>query len=92
MTYFCREGENPRPISYRWTEPYHPLLVWTATFNLRRGTATLVSAVFRGGGAGPAGARREISGLLLMDQETLIHTYRAPRPLGELLDRGADHR
>ncbi len=89
VTYFCREGENPRPISYRWTEPYHPLLVWTATFNLRRGTATLVNAVFRAAALGRPAPGAKISGLLLMDQETLIHTYLNPRPLGELLDRGA---
>jgi 8-oxo-dGTP pyrophosphatase MutT (NUDIX family) len=89
VTYFCREGESPRPIAYRWSEPYRPLLVWTATFNLRRGTATLVNAVFRAAALGRPAPGAEIDGLLLMDQETLIRTYRAPRPLGELLDCGA---
>lgn len=89
VTYFCCEGQTPRPISYRWDEPYHPLLVWTATFDLRRGTVTLLNAVFRAAALTRPTPGAEIKGLLLLDQETLVHAYQAPRPLAELLDRGA---
>lgn len=95
VTYLCREDAPPRSIVYRWNEPYRPLLVWVATFNLRRGPnrermpVTMVTAVFRGAALGRPAPSAEISGLLLLDAETLAHTYAAPRPLGELVARGA---
>lgn len=95
VTYLCREGATPQPIAYRWAEPYRPLLVWVATFNLRRGPnrermpVTMVTAVFRGAALGRPAPSAEISGLLLMDPDTLAQAYAAPRPLGELQARGA---
>lgn len=95
VTYLCREDAPPRPIAYHWGEPYRPLLVWVATFHLRRGPnrermpVTMVTAVFRGAALGRPAPSAEISGLLLMDAETLAQAYAAPRPLGELLARGA---
>lgn len=95
VTYLCREDAPPQPIAYRWAEPYRPLLVWVASFNLRRGPnrermpVTMVTAVFRGAALGRPAPSAEISGLLLLDAETLAHTYAAPRPLGDLLARGA---
>lgn len=95
VTYLCREGAPPRPIAYRWAEPYRPLLVWVATFNLRRGPnrerrpVTMVNAVFRAAALGRPTPSAEISGLLLLDAETLAYTYAAPRPLAELSVRGA---
>lgn len=95
VTYLCREDAPPRTIAYHWAEPYRPLLVWIATFNLRRGPnrermpVTMVNAVFRAAALGRPTPSAEISGLLLLDPDTLAHTYAAPRPLGELLARGA---
>jgi 8-oxo-dGTP pyrophosphatase MutT (NUDIX family) len=95
VTYLCREGAQPQPIAYRWTEPHRPLLVWVATFDLRRGPnrertpVTLVNAVFRGAALGPPAPSAEISGLILLDADTLLRTYAAPQPLGVLQGRGA---
>ncbi len=95
VTYLCREDAAPQPIAYRWAEPYRPLLVWVATFNLRRGPnrerrpVTMINAVFRAAALGRPTPSAEISGLLLLDAETLALTYAAPRPLGDLLARGA---
>jgi 8-oxo-dGTP pyrophosphatase MutT (NUDIX family) len=95
VTYLCRQNRTPCPIAYHWKEPYRPLLVWVATFNLRRGPnrarvpVTLVNAVFRAAALEQPSPGAEIQALLLLDQETLLHTYAAPRPLGELLERGA---
>jgi 8-oxo-dGTP pyrophosphatase MutT (NUDIX family) len=95
MTYLCRPDQAPCPITYHWDEPYRPLLVWVATFDLRRGPdrarvpVTLVNPVFHAAALGQPSPGAEIQALLLLDQETLLHTYAAPRPLGELLLRGA---
>ena len=95
VTYWCRQDATPRPIAYRWNEPNRPLLVWTATFRLRRGPerqripVTIVAAVFRAAALAEPIPCTEIPALLLMDHETLLHTYGAPRPLDELLARGA---
>jgi hypothetical protein len=73
------------------------LLVWTATFNLRRGPEAqrlpinLVTAVFRAAALGQPAPGAEMQALLIMDHETLVYTYREPRPLGELLKRGAQY-
>lgn len=94
VTYWCREEATPRPIAYRWNEPNRPLLVWTATFRLRRGPerqripVTIVTAVFRAAALAAPIPCTEIPALLLMDHATLLHAYGAPRPLGELLARG----
>lgn len=96
ITYWCRPASVPQPIAYRWAEPCRPLLVWTARFKLRRGPAqqrvpvTIVSSVFRAAALDRPAPNAEISALLLMDGELLLHTYAAPRPLGELLARGAE--
>jgi len=95
VTYLCRQGQVPRPLAYCWNETYRPLLVWLATFPLRRGPermripTTLVVTVFRAAALGCPAPGAEVEALLLLDQETLLHTYAAPRHLGELLDRGA---
>jgi 8-oxo-dGTP pyrophosphatase MutT (NUDIX family) len=96
VTYLCRQGRLPCPLAYSWKESYRPLLVWIATFDLRRGPdrvripVTLVTAVFRAAALSRPAPGAEIQGLLLMDRDALLHTYRKPRPLGELLDRGAE--
>jgi hypothetical protein len=95
VTYLCREGQTPRPIAYRWTEAYRPLLVWVATFMLRRGPecrrvpTTLVNAVFRAAALERPSPGAEVAGLLVLDQETLLHSLAAPRPVGDLLTHGA---
>lgn len=95
VTYLCRQGQTPRPVSYRWGEPYRPLLIWVATFNLRRGPerirrpVTLVTAVFRAAALGRPSPGAEVTNLLLMDQETLVYAYTEPRPLIDLLARDA---
>ncbi len=95
VTYWCRSADAPRPIAYRWDEACRPLLVWTAIFRLRRGperqrvSVTIVSTVFRAAALTRPAPNAEIAALLLMDPETLLHTYAAPRPVGELLARGA---
>jgi 8-oxo-dGTP pyrophosphatase MutT (NUDIX family) len=95
VTYWCRLDGAPRPIIYHWDEPCRPLLVWTAVFMLRRGSqrqripVTIVSAIFRAAALTQPAANAEISALILMDPETLLHTYTAPRPVSELLARGA---
>jgi len=94
VTYLCREGRPPTPIAYHWDEPVRPLLVWLATFNLRRGPerrripVRFVNAVFRAAALGQPIPGAEVEALLLMDQETLLYTYEAPRPLADLLARG----
>jgi 8-oxo-dGTP pyrophosphatase MutT (NUDIX family) len=95
VTYLCQQDRRPSPIAYAWKEPHRPLLVWVATFDLRRGPeqrrmpVTLVTAVFRAAALGQPAPGAEIHALLLMDQAALLHAYHRPRPLGELLDRGA---
>ncbi len=95
VTYFCQEDDIPRPIAYHWTEPARPLLVWRAVFNLRRGPnreltpVTMINAVFRAAALGEPAPSAEMYGLILLDQETLLHTYAEPRPLGELIALGA---
>jgi 8-oxo-dGTP pyrophosphatase MutT (NUDIX family) len=95
ITYLCRQDLLPCPVAYSWREPYRPLLVWVATFELRRGPdqrrvpVTLVTTVFRAAALGQPSPGAEIHALLLMDQDALLRTYRRPRRLGELLDRGA---
>jgi 8-oxo-dGTP pyrophosphatase MutT (NUDIX family) len=94
ITYLCRQDRPPRPIAYSWRESNRPLLVWVATFELRRGPdlqrvpVTLVNAVFRAAALGRPAPGAEIQALLLMDQDALLYTYHKPRPFGELLDRG----
>lgn len=95
VTYLCREDELPRPLAYRWAEPHRPLLVWVATFMLRRGPerqrtpVTMVNAVFRAAALGRPTPGAEIAALLLLDQETLLYAHAAPRSLAHLLARGA---
>jgi 8-oxo-dGTP pyrophosphatase MutT (NUDIX family) len=95
VTYLCRQDRPPCPIAYSWGESHRPLLVWVATFDLRRGPdqrrvpVTLVNPVFRAAALSKPAPGAEIQALLLLDQETLLYTYHQPRPLGELLDRGA---
>jgi 8-oxo-dGTP pyrophosphatase MutT (NUDIX family) len=95
ITYWCQPATAPRTIAYRWAEACRPLLVWTAVFKLRRGPerkrvpVTIVSTVFRAAALNRPAPNAEITALLLMDQETLLHTYTAPQPVGELLARGA---
>jgi 8-oxo-dGTP pyrophosphatase MutT (NUDIX family) len=95
VTYLCRQDRPPCPIAYSWEEPHRPLLVWVATFDLRRGPdqrrvpVTLVNPVFRAAALCRPQPGAEIQALLLLDQATLLYTYREPRPLGELLARGA---
>jgi hypothetical protein len=95
VTYLCREDETPRPLAYRWAEPHRPLLVWVATFLLRRGPerqripVTMVNAVFRAAALGRPTPGAEITALLLLDQETLLYAHAAPRPLADLLARGS---
>lgn len=94
VTYLCRPNQTPQPIAYRWKEPYRPLLVWVATFPLRRGPAhervpvTLINAVFRAGALSQPTPGAEVEALLFLDQDILLHTYAAPRPLRELLAMG----
>jgi hypothetical protein len=95
LTYWCSQNAEPRRVVYRWTEPYRPLLVWTATFHLRRGPlrqrrpVNMVTAVFRADAQCQPQPSAEISALLVMDEATLLHAFATPRPLGELLDCGA---
>jgi hypothetical protein len=95
VTYLCREGETPHPLAYHWTEPHRPLLVWVATFLLRRGPerqrvpTTMVNAVFRAAALGRPAPGAEIPALLLLDQETLLYAYATPRSWAELSARGA---
>lgn len=95
ITYWCRPATAPRTIAYRWREACRPLLVWTAVFTLRRGPerkrvpVTIVSAVFRAAALSRPAPNSEITALLLMDRETLLYTYDAPRPVSELQARGA---
>jgi 8-oxo-dGTP pyrophosphatase MutT (NUDIX family) len=95
ITYWCRPASIPRTIAYHWAEACRPLLVWSAVFRLRRGPerkrvpVTIVSAVFRAAALSRPAPNSEITALLLIDQETLLHTYMAPRPVSELLARGA---
>jgi hypothetical protein len=96
VTYLCRQDRLPCPLAYSWKESYRPLLVWIATFDLRRGPdrvripVTLVTAVFRAAALSRPAPGAEIQGLLLMDRPALLYTYQKPRPLGELLDRGTE--
>jgi 8-oxo-dGTP pyrophosphatase MutT (NUDIX family) len=95
VTYLCRQGRPPHPIAYSWSESHRPLLVWIATFDLRRGPderqvpVTLVNAVFRAAALGQPAPGAEIQALILLDQDALLYTYNRPRPLGELLERSA---
>lgn len=96
VTYFCQQDRMPFPIAYRWTEAYRPLLVWMATFQLRRGPerqrvpVTMLNAVFRAAALDRPVPCAEVQALILMDQETLLHAYTEPRPLRELLVLGAE--
>ncbi len=98
VTYLCRQDRVPRPIAYSWTEPHRPLLVWTATFNLRRGPEAqrvpvrMVTVVFRAAALGRPAPGAEIQALLLMDHDALLRTFHKPRPLGELLGQGVELR
>lgn len=95
VTYLCRQGAPPQPIAYRWHEAQRPLLVWVATFQLRRGPdrqrvpVTMVNAVFRAAAMNPPQPDAEIKSLLLLDQDLLLYTYARPRTVGDLLARGA---
>lgn len=95
VTYFCQQEQAPRPITLDWQEPCRPLLVWTATFPLRRGPnrervpTTLVVAVFRAAALDEPRPGSELDTLLMIDRDTLLHTYAAPRRLCELTSRGA---
>jgi hypothetical protein len=51
---------------------------------------TMVNAVFRAAALGRPTPSAEMYGLILVDRETLLHTYAEPRPLGELLALGAE--
>jgi 8-oxo-dGTP pyrophosphatase MutT (NUDIX family) len=96
VTYLCRQDRLPCPLAYSWQEPYRPLLVWIATFDLRRGPeqrqipVTLVTAVFRAAALARPLPGAEIRALLLMDRDALLYACHRPRPLGELLDQGAE--
>ncbi len=96
VTYLCRPEERPCPLAHRWREPHRPLLVWIANFSLHRGPrreltpVTMVTSVFRAAALGRPEPGSEIDALLLLDQETLLATYRAPQPLSALLARGAE--
>jgi hypothetical protein len=96
VTYLCRQDRLPCPLAYSWNEPYHPLLVWVATFELRRGAeqrrvpVTLVNAVFRAAALAGPQPGAEIRALLLIDRDGLLYAYRRPRLIRELLDRGAE--
>lgn len=96
VTYLCRQDETPRPIAYRWREAVRPLLVWVATFQLRRGPErqrvpiTMVNAVFRAAALRSPQPGAEIAALLVLDQDLLLRTFVAPRPLAELLSQGAE--
>lgn len=95
VTYLCQQAQTPQPIAYHWPEASRPLLVWTATFPLRRGPnreripTTLVAAVFRAAALDEPRPGSELDTLLTMDRDTLLHTYAAPRRLGELISLGA---
>jgi 8-oxo-dGTP pyrophosphatase MutT (NUDIX family) len=95
VTYLCRQDQSPCPIAYAWSESHRPLLVWIATFDLRRGPdrqrvpVTLVTAVFRAAALSRPAPGAEMQALLLVDRDALLYAYHQPRPLGELLDRGA---
>ena len=94
VTYFCEADRIPSPIAYRWSERYRPLLVWVASFNLRRGPGgqrvpvTLVNAVFRAAALSRPHPGAEIPALLLLDQDTLLHALEAPRTVAQLEARG----
>lgn len=95
ITYLCRQGEPPCPLAHCWHEPHRPLLVWVANFHLHRGPqreltpVTIVASVFRAAALGRPSPGAEIGSLLVLDRETLLYTYDAPRPLAELQERGA---
>jgi 8-oxo-dGTP pyrophosphatase MutT (NUDIX family) len=95
VTYLCRQDQAPSPIAYRWDEPVRPLLVWLATFNLRRGPerqrmpVNFVNAVFRAAALGKPSPGAEVEALVLMDPEILLYAFAAPRPFDELAARGA---
>jgi 8-oxo-dGTP pyrophosphatase MutT (NUDIX family) len=95
VTYLCRQDLPPCPVAYSWWEPQRPLLVWVATFELRRGPdrhrvpVTLITTVFRAAALGQPSPGAEIQALLLMGQDTLLTAYHEPQPLGELLEQGA---
>lgn len=96
VTYLCRQDQVPRPLAYRWAEPCRPLLVWIATFDLRRGSrrervpTTLVTSVFRAAALARPSPGAEIRALLLLDQDCLLRAYEAPRPLSHLIHMGAE--
>ncbi len=95
VTYLCRQEHAPRPIAYRWRELQRPLLVWVATFMLPRGPervrrpVTVVNVVFRAAALCQPAPGAEIPALLALDRETLLYAFTAPRPLAELIGRGA---
>ena len=96
VTYLCRMDAAPRPIAFRWIETHRPLLVWVATFQLRRGSerqrvpVTMVNAVFRAAALGRPVPGAEVCALLLLDQDLLIKTFAAPRTMRDLLADGAE--
>jgi 8-oxo-dGTP pyrophosphatase MutT (NUDIX family) len=96
VTYLCREAVPPRPLAYRWREPHRPLLVWLATFNLRRGPqrerrpVNFVNAVFRAAALESPEPGAEMEALLLLDQDTLRFAYWQPRTFAELRRQGAE--
>jgi 8-oxo-dGTP pyrophosphatase MutT (NUDIX family) len=96
VTYLCRPDRLPAPLAYSWEEAHRPLLVWIATFDLRRGPdqrrvpVSLVTAVFRAAALSRPAPGAEIPALLLLDRDELMYAYQRPRPLGDLLNRGAE--
>lgn len=94
-TYLCRQSSAPQPLAYRWAEPQRPLLVWVATFPLRRGPersrvpVTLVNAVFRAAALSRPMPGAEIKALVLLDQDLLTQISASPAPWAELEARGA---
>jgi 8-oxo-dGTP pyrophosphatase MutT (NUDIX family) len=95
VTYFCHEDHLPHPITYPWEETCRPLLIWAATFPLRRGPnreripTTLVCSVFRAAALNEPKPGSELDTLLIIDRETLQHTYMTPCSIDELLTQGA---
>ncbi len=96
VTYFCQQDQTPFPIAFRWTEGRRPLLVWVATFQLRRGPerrlvpVTMVNAVFRAAALNRPAPCAEIQALILLDPEMLLHAYAEPQPLARLQAMGAE--
>jgi hypothetical protein len=95
VTYLCRQGQVPQPMAFAWQEEFRPLIVWLATLQMVRPprgaltTVKLVNAVFRAAALARPEPAAELPALLLLDHDTLLHTYIAPRPCAELLAHGA---